>query len=68
MKPIALTPTQQRRLLKLARQTGRAPEHILKFVLRAGFDYCEWQVRESRAPDAESKHKGTIPNGHAQPV
>lgn len=66
MKPVALTPAQQRRLLKLAQQAGRAPEHILKFVLRDGFDYCKWQVRESRAADAESKRKGTIPNDRVQ--
>lgn len=63
MKPFALTPAQQRRLEKLARDAGRTPAQTLKFVLRDGFDYCEWQVRESNAAEAEAKHAGTISHG-----
>jgi predicted transcriptional regulator len=62
MKPFALTPAQQRRLEKLAREAGRTPAQTLKFVLRDGFDYCEWQVRESNAAEAEAKHAGTVPH------
>lgn len=62
MKPMLLPPADQRRLEKLARASGRSPAQALKFVLRDGFDYCEWQVRESVAADAEAKRLGTIPN------
>ena len=41
MKPMALTPAQQRRLQKLAHDADRTPERTLKFVLRNGFDFCE---------------------------
>lgn len=50
------------RLERLARDAGRTPGQALKFVLRDGFDYCEWQVRESLAADAEAGRVGTIPN------
>jgi predicted transcriptional regulator len=53
MKPLALTPAQQRRLVRLARDAGRTPKTMLNFVLRDGFDACEEDVRESRAADAE---------------
>jgi len=66
MKPMALTPTQQRRLSKLAREAGRTPEQTLRFVLRDGFDFCEWEVRESRAADDEIKRGGAIPNDQVQ--
>ena len=48
------------------RDAGRSPAQTLKFVLRDGFDVCEWEVRESRAADYEAKHRGTIPNEHVQ--
>lgn len=51
---------------KLARNAGRTPAQTLKFVLRDGFEVCEWEVRESRAADYEVKHQGTIPNEHVQ--
>jgi hypothetical protein len=35
---------------------------MLLHVLRDGFEYCEWQVRESRASDAEARRSGTIPH------
>lgn len=35
---------------------------MLKFVLRDGFEYCEWQVRQSLAADAEAKRLGTTPH------
>ena len=63
---MALTPAQQRRLEKLARDAERTPTQTLKFVLRDGFDVCEWEVRESRAADYEVKRKGTIPNEQVQ--
>jgi len=62
LKPFALTPAQQRRLIRLAREAGRTPAQTLKFVLRDGFDYCEWQVRESNAAEAEARRTGTIPH------
>ncbi|HSA88649.1 MAG TPA: hypothetical protein VLF42_02005 [Burkholderiales bacterium] len=51
---------------KLARDAGRTPAQTLKFVLRDGFDVCEWEVRESLAADYEVKRKGTIPNEQVQ--
>ena len=66
MKALALTPAQQRRLEKLARDAGRTPEQTLRFVLRDGFDFCEWEVRTSRLADAEAKRFGTISNEEVQ--
>lgn len=66
MKPLALTPTQQRRLARLARDSGRSPEQALKLVLRDGFDFCEWEVRESLAAEADVAGRGTIPNAKVQ--
>lgn len=66
MKPLALTPAQQRRLQRLAHTAGRTPEQTLKFVLRDGFDFCEWEVRESSAAEADVKRRGTIPNEQVQ--
>jgi hypothetical protein len=62
MRPISLSTGQQRRLERLAREAGRTTEQMLKFVLRDGFEYCEWQVRQSLAADAEAKRFGTIPH------
>ncbi len=53
MRPLALSPTQQRRLEKLAREAGRTPQAMLRFVLREGFDACEEDVRENLTADAE---------------
>ena len=53
VRPLALTSAQQHRLEKLAREAGRLPRAMLKFVLRDGFDVCEDDVREARAADAE---------------
>lgn len=66
MKPLALTPAQQRRLEKLAREAKRTPAQTWKFVLRDGFDFCEWEVRDSRAADDEIRRKGTIGNEQVQ--
>jgi hypothetical protein len=66
MKPLALTPVQQHRLEKLAQEAGRTPAEVLKFVLRDGFDFCEWEVRETRAADEDVKRKETIPHEWVQ--
>ena len=62
MRPIALSPAQHRRLERLARDAGRSTGQMLMFVLRDGFEYCEWQVRASIAADAEAKQLGTVPH------
>lgn len=62
MKPLALTPSEQRRLEKLAKEAGRTTAQTLKFVLRDGFDFCEWEVRESRAADESIKRHGAVPH------
>ncbi|OGA62930.1 MAG: hypothetical protein A3F77_10720 [Betaproteobacteria bacterium RIFCSPLOWO2_12_FULL_67_28] len=53
MPIISLSPAQQRRLEQLARDAGRTPKAMLKFVLRDGFDACDEDLRESRAADVE---------------
>lgn len=60
MKPLSLTPTQQRRLAKLAREAGRSPRRMTAFVLRDGFDFCDWAVRESLASQAAEKQRGVV--------
>lgn len=62
MKSMALTPAQQRRLGKLARDAGRAPKQMMRFVLRDGFDFCEWEVRASLAAEADARKQGWIAN------
>ncbi len=66
MPTLLLSPTQQRRLNKLARDAGRTPERTLRFVLRDGFDVCEWEVRESLGAEADAARHGTIPNAEVQ--
>ena len=66
MKPISLSRTQQRRLERLAREAGRTPEQTLPFVLRDGFDFCEWEVRTSRDADSQVKRFGTVPNAEVK--
>lgn len=66
MRPLALTPTQQRRLEKLAREGGRTPEQMLRFVLRDGFELCEQDVQAGRTADAETKRLGTVTHSEAQ--
>lgn len=65
-RPFALTPAQRRRLEKLARDADRSTGETLRFVLRDGFEFCEWEVRESRAADAEAKRRAAVPEGEAQ--
>ena len=66
MHPLALTPAQQRRLEKLARESGRTPGQTLRFVLRDGFDFCEWELRESLAADADTTRRGAVSHEEAQ--
>ena len=58
MRSLALTPTQQRRLEKLARDAGRTPQAMLRFVLRDGFDLCELEVNESIAAERDAMRCG----------
>ena len=37
---------------------------MFQFVLRDGFEYCEWQVRESDRSNELAKAVGMIPNKH----
>jgi hypothetical protein len=66
MPTLLLSPTQERRLKKLARDAGRTPEQTLRFVLRDGFDFCEWEVRESLAAESDTARHGTISNDEVQ--
>lgn len=66
MPTLLHSPTQQRRLNKLARDAGRTPEQTLRFVLRDGFDFCEWEVHESLAAESDAVRHGTIPNAEVQ--
>ena len=58
----ALTQAQQRRLVKLAREAGRTPQSMLRFVLRDGFEQCEDDVQAARMADAEIARSGTVPH------
>ena len=66
MRPFALSPAQQRRLEKLARDSGRSPEATFRFVLRDGFEFCEWEVHESLAADEDTRARGAVPDDEAQ--
>jgi len=68
MKSPALTPTDLRRLERLAREAGRTPRAMMRFVLRDGFDFCEWAVREGLAADADAKRQGTVPHAEARRI
>ena len=65
-KPFALNQAQQRRLEKLARDGGRSPAQTLRCVLRDGFEFCEWEVRESRAADEQARRSGAVPDEEAR--
>lgn len=60
MKPLTLTPVQQRRLEKLASDAGRSPKQMMRFVLRDGFDFCEWEVRAGKAAEADATRRGWL--------
>ena len=60
MRSLALTTTQQRRLEKLARDAGRTPQAVLRFVLRDGFDLCELEVNESIAAERYAMRRGYV--------
>jgi predicted transcriptional regulator len=58
----ALTKAQQRRLEKLAREAGRTPQAMLRFVLRDGFELCEEDVAAARSAEVELARSGTVPH------
>jgi len=60
----ALTKAQQRRLEKLAREAGRTPQAMLRFVLRDGFELCEEDVAAARSAEVELARSGTVPHRH----
>jgi NADH:ubiquinone oxidoreductase subunit B-like Fe-S oxidoreductase len=66
MRSLALTTTQQRRLEKLARDAGRTPHAMLRFVLRDGFELCEMEVNESIAAERDATRYGYVPQAEAQ--
>ena len=66
MRSLALTMTQQRRLEKLARDAGRTPHAMLRFVLRDGFDLCEIEVNESIAAERDAARRGYIQHEEAR--
>ena len=66
MRSLALTPQQQRRLEKLARDAGRTPQAMLRFVLRDGFDLCELEVNESIAAERDAIRCGYVPREEAR--
>ena len=65
MRLIALTPAQQRRLEKLAREAGRAPRSMLRFVLRDGFEQCEEDVLRVKRAEADVRKRGTVTHAEA---
>jgi hypothetical protein len=62
MRSVALTLMQQRRLKKLARDAGRTPQAMLRFVLRDGFELCELEVSESIAAERDAMRRGYVPD------
>lgn len=68
MKQPVLSPADLRRLEKLALDAGRTPRAMMRFVLRDGFDFCEWVVREGLEADADAKRSGTIPHAEARRI
>ena len=66
MRPFVLSPVQQRRLEKLARDAGRSPAETFRYVLRDGFEFCEWEVRESLAADYDVKRRGAVSDDEAR--
>src|SRR5712664_1203440 len=45
---------------RLSREAGRSPAETFRYVLRDGFEFCEWEVRESRAADYDVKKHGAL--------
>lgn len=66
MRPFVLSPAQQRRLERLARDAGRPSAQVFRFVLRDGFEFCEWEVRESLAADADLRKRGVVSDEDAR--
>ncbi len=62
MQQPALSQAQQRRLVKLAREAGRTPQSMLRFVLRDGFEQCEDDVHAARMAEAAISRSGTVPH------
>ncbi len=62
MQQPTLSQVQQRRLAKLAREAGRTPQAMLRFVLRDGFEQCEDDVQAARMAEAELARSGTVPH------
>jgi predicted transcriptional regulator len=62
MRQPTLTQAQHRRLAKLAREAGRTPQSMLRFVLRDGFEQCEDDVQAARLAEAELARSGTVPH------
>ena len=62
MQQPVLTQAQQRRLVKLAREAGRTPQSMLRFVLRDGFEQCEDDVQAARMAEEEITRSGTVPH------
>lgn len=57
---------QQRRLERLARDAKRSPEETFRYVLRDGFEFCEWELRESLAADYDVNKRGTVSDDEAR--
>ncbi len=51
----SLSKSDLRRLERLAEEAGSTPRKILKTVLRDGFEYTEWFVRQVNEGDADLK-------------
>ena len=66
MRPFALSQAQQHRLEKLSRDAGRSPAETFRYVLRDGFEFCEWEVRESLAGDCDARKRGAVRDGEAR--
>jgi predicted transcriptional regulator len=60
--PVQLTPTQQRRLARIATEAGCAPQDLLSDVFKYGIEWVEADVRETLAGIAEAEAGDRVSN------
>lgn len=51
--PLALSAHISRRVEKLAKEAGRTPASMLRYVIRDGLEYCEYAVKAVNAGMAD---------------
>ena len=64
--PVALTPTHNQRLARLARAAGCQPQELLDDVLKFGFSFVEQDIHETSKGIAEIEAGKGIPHGQVK--